>query len=269
MDNILFDRFAINVTFRCTLKCKLCCVYVPYYPKPVPHYSYEELAKCAKRIFELADYVRIFTVTGGEPLLHKQLPEVFDYLRQFRNNIGRLELITSGTLIPNDKLTISLKNSDARVLMDDYGPALSTKADEVVSVLEAIGVPCERRYQRDDDKGAYCEGWFNVLEFSEFPISYEEGKKLFSDCLQANVLRCNPTINGKIYVCPAYEYCVRLGKIPLDPDLYIDLYDDVTPLPEQKEKVRKFLEIDHQPSCRYCNGFLTTSRRFVPGEQLP
>lgn len=270
MENIVFKRFSLNVTFRCTLKCKLCCAYAPYYPKPVPHYTYEELTKCISKIFELADSVEIFTVSGGESLLHRQLPEIFDYLKQFKHRIvKRLELITNGTLVPDDRLIESLKNADVRVLMDDYGSVLSTKADEIVSVLEGTGISYDRRYHRDDDKGAHHGGWFKVLELPDIPSSYEEGKKLFSKCIQANELRCNPVIDGKIYVCPPYEYFVKLGKIPLGQDYFIDLYDDKTPLPEQREKVRKFLKIDCLPSCRYCPGWLTTSKRYKPAEQLP
>jgi organic radical activating enzyme len=268
MGKIIFKRISFDVTFRCTLKCKLCCSYTPYFAAPVPHYSYEELTRGISRFFELADYVNVFTIGGGEPLLHEKLSDIFKYLCQFRNRIGRLEVITNGTIVPNKRLIESLKESNARVLIDDYGPNLSKKVSEIVSALEIENVSNERRYNSNTDKGAYCNGWVDLSEFSNIASSYENAKKLFDNCVQANELRCHPVIGGKIYVCPAYEYCLRLGKYSSSPDFFIDLYDEVTPVLEQKEKVRKFLKTNFLPSCGYCKGWLKDSKRYIPAEQL-
>lgn len=268
MDEIVLHRIAFNVTFRCTLKCRLCCAYVPYYAKPVPHYSCSEVTKAIKRFFELVDFTDICTLTGGEPFLHDMLPNILDYARQYRARIGRLEVITNGTVLPSERLVQSLKAADARVLMDDYGPSLSVHASEIEEIFKESSVDCERRYNSDTEQGAYCNGWVDLLHFSDNPVSDRQAKSLFSRCVQANELRCNPVISGKIYACPAYAFCVRQGKVKDDPQYFIDLLDDSLPLDVQKRKMKEFCQIDVLPSCAYCHGWLPESKRYVPAEQI-
>lgn len=267
MEEILFKRISFDITFRCTLRCKLCCSYAPYL-HPIPHYTYQELAREILRFFELVDRTNVFTIGGGEPLLHEELPEILDLLYQFRDRIGRLEVITNGTIVPNQKLLQSLKQSNARVLVDDYGLNLSKKIPEILSLLQTFGITYEHRHNSDGEDGAYFNGWVDLSKFSEMPVPYEQAKKLFDKCIQAHELRCHPVIGGKIYACSSYQYCIVKNKISDDSDYYIDLLDDNTPLLEQKEKIQKFLEIDFLPSCAYCKGFCKDSKRFVPAEQL-
>jgi len=268
MDKITFHRISFDVTFRCTLKCKLCCAYAPYFPTPVPHYSFAELTGWIKRFFELADNVDIFTFGGGEPFLHENLAELVDFVGNYRERIGRLEVITNGTILPSEKLIKSLKDANARVLLDDYGPKLSVKAPEIAEIFEKNDVNFEYRHNSNTENGAHCNGWFDVVHFLDEPVPYEDAKRLFDKCIQAHELRCHPVIDGKIYICPAYERCVRINKVPDDSEYFIDLSDNVTSLEEQKEKVKKYLEIDYIPSCAFCNGFCKDSKRYVPAEQL-
>jgi hypothetical protein len=48
-----------------------------------------------------------------------------------------------------------------------------------------------------------------------------------------------------------------------------DLFDDTLTLEEKRNKMVDFVNLDYQPSCAYCNGFLQGSERYVPAEQLP
>lgn len=268
MNKIVFHRISFDVTFRCTLKCKLCCAYAPQHPQPYPHYSLSELTSWMTRYFEISDYTDIFTIGGGEPFLHENLADIFDFLIKYRQRIGRLEVITNGTILPSENLIKSLKKADARVLLDDYGAALSTKAPQIAEMLESSGVNFEYRNNNASDKGAHCNGWVDISSFSSEPRPQKEAQKLFDKCIQAHELRCNPVINGKIYVCPAYEYCLILNKIPDNPIYYVDLADNITPFEQQKAKVREYLALNYIPSCAFCNGFCKDSKRYIPAEQF-
>lgn len=268
MDSITFHRISFDITFRCTLRCKLCCAYAPYFSEPVPHYTYSEIIKSMEHFFKIVDYVDIFTIGGGEPFLHESLPEILNFLGAYRGRIGRLEVITNGTILPQKKLLVKLKEKKTRVLLDDYGPDLSYKVPEIVSLFDLYKITYEHRYNSNTEKGAYCTGWVNLLDFSEEPASYNNAKMLFDKCLQANELRCHPVINNKIYVCPTYEFLIQKGILVDSKELYIDLKDDTQSIEKQREKTRQFLKIDYLPSCAYCNGFCEDSKRYIPAEQL-
>lgn len=267
MEKIVFHRIGLCTTFRCTLKCELCCAYAPYFSTP-PHYSLQEITDLVARVFEIVDFIEIFSITGGESLLHENLPDIVDFVNQYRSRIGRLEVITNGTLVPNERLIQRMKASNARFLVDDYGPALSVKADEIEALLKKHGATYERRYNGNTEKGAHCGGWVDLVHFSDEPASQHEAENLFSRCLNANELRCNPVIDGKIYLCPPYEFCVRNGRIEEDPRFCIDLTDKTQSIESLREKAREFLKINVLPSCVYCNGWLPESKRYVPARQI-
>lgn len=272
MEKIVFHRVVFNPTFRCTLKCELCCVYAPYFPPPGPYYPFQDLTEQIARFFEIVDFADIFTIAGGEPLLHKSLADIVDFVNQYRTRIGRLEIITNGTLLPSERLIQSVKAANARFLVDDYGPELSIKAEEIEALLKERNVMHERRPNGDTEKGAHCDGWLDILHFSDEPISQHEAEKLFSKCMlgaePTTKVRCNPVVDGRVYVCSPYEFCLRNGKIEDDPRYYIDLTDRTQSVESQKEKAIEFLNIKVLPSCSYCNGFLLDGKRYVPARQL-
>ena len=266
-DSIYFNRIGINVTLRCTLKCRLCCAHVPYY-RLVPHYSLETLIDYVHRLFALVDTVSIFCVTGGEPLLNTCLSEFIAFLKTYRERIlKRLEVITNGTILPNDELLNAMRENDVFVLLDDYGPDCSRNVQVVEDKLIAYGINYNRR--RNNSEKAYYDGWVDLSTFSEIPKKKEDAIWLSKNCIQANELRCHPIVDGKIFVCASYKRCFDLGRITDNPDEYFDLMDDTISLEEKKTRIMKFLRRDVFSACAYCNGWLSDSKRFVPGEQLP
>lgn len=267
MDKIIFHRIAFHPTFRCTLNCELCCSFVPYLEKPAPYYAYDELTSWISRFFEVVDYVDIFSLTGGEPLLYKNLADIIDFVGQYRGQIGRIDLITNGTLLPNNQTLLALKKIGARILLDDYGADLSPKASEVEKVCAACQVNCNRRcYHKCTDLELYHGGWVDFVHFSEVPLS--DPREKFGKCTQTGELRCNPVIDGKIYICTPHAFLCRSKKIEDNPGLYIDLSDESTPVKIMREKAADFLSINALPSCAFCNGWLPNSRRVVPARQI-
>jgi organic radical activating enzyme len=260
-------RLGLIVTLKCTLKCKICNVYAPYY-SPVPHYAYDMLIDYIDRSFQIFESVDIFSISGGEPLLHEKLPEILDYLCQYRDRISnRLEVITNGTILPDNTLLKSMIKSGVSVLLDDYGTDLSKKAKNIAAKLGEHGIKYELRTQNREDM--HFGGWVDLSEFSVEPKSIEDTKWLFDNCMLANELRCHPIIDGKIFVCSPYRRLHSLGKIPDNPKEYFDLFDDSLTLEEKKSCFAEFLALDNLSACAYCRGFLHDSPRFTPAEQLP
>lgn len=269
MEKIVFHRVSFDVTFCCTLNCKYCCSHVPEFEKPAPHYSYEYLSRAISRFFELVDGVDVFTITGGEPFLHRELAEIVGFAGKYRDRIGRLEVITNGTIFRSEwNLLAALRENRCRVLLDDYGPQLSKKADELERIFNQSEVMYERRYQGVTEKGAYCGGWIDYVTCRENALSDARAKENFQSCTQAHELRCNPFFNGKLYTCLNQGIWSLRGKFEDDPRYYLDLFDDNTPIGEQRKKAKEFLALEMQPACAYCNGFFENSERHVPAQQI-
>lgn len=91
------DRTELTITHRCTLKCKLCGAYSPYY-LPTPHWTFDKLKIYIDSYFNIVDYVEKFTISGGEPLLHPELSQIIEYMHKFSNQFNILEIITNGTI---------------------------------------------------------------------------------------------------------------------------------------------------------------------------
>lgn len=262
MKKIEFSRVGFNITYRCTLKCKLCLTFTPYWPHPAPHYPYEEIKRQIEHFFDIAETVGIISITGGEPLLHPDLLKIIDLIGVYRDRIGRIDLVTNGTMVPSKELARMLKKLDCRVILDDYGESLSTKVEKAEEVLRAENV----NYQIRDE--TYYGGWVDLLHYLEEPRTEEEARELFARCKQANEMRCNPVINGKIYVCGPCEFYTREGAVSEDPAYYIDLLEEPWDADAQRKKALDFLRLDYMAACKRCKGFCADSERHRPAEQL-
>jgi cyclic pyranopterin phosphate synthase len=149
---LTLDRFArplrtlrISVTDRCNLRCQYCM--------PEPDYAwlpresildFEEIAVLADAFLSLGvDRVRI---TGGEPLLRRDLPRLIELLAA-KPGLADLALTTNGVLLADQarrlrgaglhRLTVSLDT-----LHRDRFQALA-RFDELAAVLAGIDAACE------------------------------------------------------------------------------------------------------------------------------
>jgi cyclic pyranopterin phosphate synthase len=135
----------ISVTDKCNLRCSYCM--------PADHYHdhYEFLAREALLTFEeIARVARLFVeagvsklrITGGEPLLRKDLPVLVSMLRDI-SGVSDLALTTNGILLPQlartlkaaglDRVTVSLDSLDDAVFRQMNGRGV-----RVQSVLDGI-----------------------------------------------------------------------------------------------------------------------------------
>lgn len=263
---IHLSNTTLVVTLRCNLKCKLCAVSAPYYTEP-PHYSFTFLAKSIDQYFQAVDYVDKFTVNGGEPMLHRELPDIMAYLVKYIDKIGTLEIITNGTVAPDERLLQSLSLSDKiDILVDNYGADLSKKVPQIVDGFNAYGI--RHRVRTYYGKEAHCGGWVDLLDLSKKDRSPEETEHIYKHCAYPGPFHCFVMIGGKAYICGVYKRCESLGIIPDQPNEYVDFSGNALPVAETKEKIRNFYNRKFFSACEYCNGFCDDSKRYAPAEQL-
>ncbi|MBN2535328.1 MAG: radical SAM protein [Spirochaetales bacterium] len=94
MENDIFQKdlkhIGIVLSFTCNLKCKMCKLWM----KPPLSLSLDSIKSILKQAKALG--ADIFTPFGGEPVLRKDIFEIFSYAHQLGYDI---EFVTNGTLI--------------------------------------------------------------------------------------------------------------------------------------------------------------------------
>jgi cyclic pyranopterin phosphate synthase len=140
----------ISVTDRCNFRCRYCMpeeIYSQNYPflQPNQMLSFEEIARLT-RIFASMG-VRKIRITGGEPLLRKDLPELIRLLSSIRP-VQDISLTTNGVLLK--KQARILKEAGLRrinvsldTLKDDTFTRLNSRNYRVKHVLEGIEAAAE------------------------------------------------------------------------------------------------------------------------------
>ncbi|MEW5954327.1 MAG: radical SAM protein [Bacillota bacterium] len=258
-------NLTVLITSKCTLKCKLCATYSPIHPSSC-HYLYERITTSVERFFNSTGDVKLFTISGGEPLLHPQLPELIDFFASNIERIGMFEIITNGTVIPNEKLLQRLGFSDkVNIMVDDYGPNLSTKVSQIVDAFNKHGIKYRvRKYYGED---AHCGGWLDISDFSDKQRTEKENEELFARCMYTTTFRNHIfIINGTAHMC--YINKQLLDFIPDNPSEYVDLMDDSLSAPDIKTQLIGLRNRKRLSVCSYCNGFCVDAKRYKPAEQI-
>lgn len=266
-EKLVMERVGLSVTLACNLKCKLCAAYSPYQNKKsaIP---LADLKEILKRYFKLTDYVEQLGITGGEPMLYPELPELFEEIYTYLEHIGEVRIFTNGTIVPEERLLLVLKKYGKKFsfLIDDYGSHLSTKIPEIVKTLEKAEIAYTVRDYCSES--LHCGGWVDFGDVREKKHSREKAQELYSKCAFPNKLHFCFTIYGGIMrPCGPIGRRLSLG-LPVNENEYVDLLDERLSEEEQKEKIRNIYHADFFETCAYCNGLCDDSKRFRPAEQL-
>ena len=104
------------LTYRCNAKCSFCDIW----EKPSPYVTLENVEQNLKDLKRLG--VKVIDFTGGEPLLHRQLPEILDlakslgFITTVTTNTSTFILTNTFTITFTHAFTFTLTNTFTRVL---------------------------------------------------------------------------------------------------------------------------------------------------------
>jgi cyclic pyranopterin phosphate synthase len=204
----------ISVTDRCNLRCIYC---MP--PEGVPQIShseilsYEEIRTVVHAAAELGIYK--IRLTGGEPLVRADLPELIRMLSQIKG-IEELSLTTNGTVLK--KYTLELKQaglSRVNVSLDTLKPdrfQYITRLGKLEAVLEGIRAAKEAGFEPVKINTVIMRGMNDdeILDFAR--MTYEDGWHIrfielmpFKDVAEfvpSIELRQHISLLGKLESCP-------------------------------------------------------------------
>ena len=200
---VVISQMSSSITSRCTLNCRDCNVFMPYYEE---HYdsTADEVLRDMDFLFRRVDYLTSYFVFGGEPLLNKHLPEILSRLyEQYHNRIGYMQIITNGTVLPSDELLAVCKRCEVKIRLSDYTKQVpyQKRLVEVQEKLSNAGI--------DWSMGVY-ETWL-ALRFPKHKEAVaktpEEAKAHMLACSQG----CHMVGDGKLYYCGALCSAERCG----------------------------------------------------------
>ncbi len=252
---VFFASESVLPTTICNLNCRDCLNFKPYIKR---HYieSLETLKEDIDLFFHAVDLVYRFQITGGEPLLYKDLILLIEYIdKNYRNKIIRFELVTNGTIIPDDQLCEVLKRKNIYVFLDDYRISMQNIDrcyENIYWKLKKYGIIFADNY---------VENWIRMYIPEE-----DEGLELSEQALQQKYFKCSAPWsslrNGKISSCNYAMYAEKAGLCEIyEKDAY-----DLRQFSEEKKKELvefrlRYCERGYMEFCKKCGGWVDTNKR--------
>ncbi|SET93898.1 radical SAM protein [Lacrimispora sphenoides] len=259
-------KVCLITTHRCTLKCKLCAERTAYFEKRY-HPTLDEIYKSLDQYFRLVTFTEKVDVSGGEPLTRNDLSDIMRRLLRYKDQFGRVRILTNGTLVPSDELCAVLKQfkDQADVLIDDYG-SISPNATAAKQKLKEYGIDFILRPQ--NEKELHFGGWIDYGDLS-LKNTPEEAEKLFKKCaINAKIGLAIRIRDGKLTPCMVTDQLNGLKGVQTPSEEVVDLFDEELSDKEKRKKIIHFFQMSYFDACRYCNGLCSDSKRYLPAEQL-
>ncbi|WP_291423513.1 GTP 3',8-cyclase MoaA [Deinococcus sp.] len=211
----------ISVTDRCNLRCTYCMPAEFFGPDHafLPRdelLSFEEIERLT-RVFVLLG-VRKLRITGGEPTLRRDLPELIGRLSRI-GGVQDLAMTTNGLLLPRfaaglraaglQRVTVSIDSLDPEVFghMNGLGTHPQKVLDGIEAALQAgLGVKINTVVQRGVNDDGLRELWLALRDLA--PVRFIE----FMDVGNHNGWNMDSVV-------PSREVLARLGEAftPVDP----------------------------------------------------
>lgn len=260
-------RTALNITTYCNLKCKHCLAFIPYY-KDKKSMSYDTAKKILHKYFEVVDSVEHFTITGGEPLLNKDvyliLQEAFEYIDRIKISI---DFVTNGTLLINEdilKLFAQYKDK-TKIILSNYGDSLSTKIRDNEENLKKYNISYRISKFYGDD--LYYDGWIDFTNHDLKWKSIDDRDKNAQKCVhgQGKYFVIN---DGEIHRCSRQFWRIHENIIPKVEGEYVPLLDDSISVERKRELLNNMISQKSGTSCAYCVGLCNGAERVMPAQQL-
>lgn len=245
-----------TITSRCTLKCRHCNMFMPFYKEHVD-YTAEEILRDLDLLFRHVDYIAAYKLLGGEPLINRQLPQMLCMIgEKYGDRIGSIGIITNGTIVPGKELIDAAKKFDVKFDFSDYTDVVDykDKFNKAVETVKQAGL----RYTVNRSL-RWCDFGFPV---NNRCYPFEE--------LRQHMMSCGPIFHGlndgKYYYCHVAWSADKAKLLSTVPDDYIDL----TEL-ENSDKAKELI-LEHSSGnlakgfvklCKVCGGCGNDNTEFV------
>lgn len=245
-----------TVTSRCTLKCKHCNMFMPYYKEHVD-YTAKDILEDLELLFRHVDYIVAYRILGGEPLINNELEDMIKQIGdRYGDRIGNIGIITNGTILPDEKLIETSKKYNVKFDFSDYTDVVDYKKrfEESVKIVSDAGL----RYSVNRSL-RWCDFGFPV-----------NNRMYDFDKVREHMLSCGPIFHGlndgRYYYCHVSWSADKAKLLKNVPDDYVDLRklgDDDSAKEAILEHSNGNMEKGFVKLCKICGGCGNDNTEFV------
>lgn len=242
---MIIEKLVVKTGSACTLKCEKCGEFNPYLAGKGKAFMLdaESLSRDIYKIAKAVNKIKIVQVAGGEALLHKDLFLLLSYVCAIPN-IEKIELVTNGTVIPDEIVLDLLKNFRSKivVLISDYS-ASGIDNCAVLQMFEKSQI--NYRVMRD-------MRWQDRSDVSDKKLNEENLKFIASNCASFRKQPFFILINGIISA-----HCCTAGSILHYLSIHDECgeyYKDIRTISDENMlgQLEKIHTVDYLPMCNYC-----------------
>lgn len=142
-NKVYFSSISFLPSTICNLNCKHCLNFNPY-AKQFYAREWEQLTKDVDLFFSCVDYIMLFHVSGGEPMLYKHTADLIEYIdKNYGHKIGTLRTVTNGTVVPKEEVLEKLSKCNIEITVDDYReavPRFNSRFEQLIEKLEEYNI---------------------------------------------------------------------------------------------------------------------------------
>ena len=209
---IILRKIEISITSRCTLKCRDCSNLMQVYRSMDRTYEleFDSFVSDMNKLFTLVDFIETIDIIGGEAFIGGYLPNILRMLIKSKK-IGLVEIITNGTVVPNDEILRIIKNKKVHIHISEYSRELAPNSVELKKALAANGV----------NTLILHPVWYDRFGEEGLRPRNRSASELADNF--ANCLRCIEFMDGKLHFCPVSSHGMYLGLIPAGENDYVDV----------------------------------------------
>lgn len=252
-DKVYFSSISFLPSTICNLNCKHCLNFNPY-AKQFYVREWDQLIKDVDLFFSCVDYIMLFHVSGGEPMLYKHTADLIEYIdKNYGSKIGTLRTVTNGTIVPTDEVLEKLSKCNIEITVDDYReavPKFNSQFDRLIEKLKEYKI----KYYINK-----ADSWIDLAPESTDYSKYSEEELIChrDSCSQSwEELR-----DGKLYSCNYAAYATVAG-IAGEQDVE-EFYDLSMFRQENRKELIEFrlgyTTKGYTNFCKKCRGFTTNS----------
>lgn len=254
---VCFSSISFLPSTICNLKCRHCLNFNPF----SKHYyvrDWNNLISDVDLFFSCVDYIMLFHISGGEPLLYNHVADLVEYIDvKYGKRIGTLRMITNGTVVPSEDVLEKLERCKVEIVVDDYRESVPQYRENFDILLTRLQDHNIRHYVQK------ASSWVDLApektDYSGF--SEEELIRHRDECSQSwQELR-----DGRLFNCNYAAYAETAGISQEDMDNSYDLTAYTSDKAKELVEFRLgFSNKGYSNFCKRCRGFTIYNKEEVP-----
>jgi organic radical activating enzyme len=246
---IIIPSMGILVSNKCNLTCQGCNqLRDQYVPADYLDIKADEVISDTRKLCSAVDQIEKVVIVGGEAFLHKDINKILKEILSIEN-IGIIQLITNGTVIPkNSEIFELMSNPRIKLEVSGYGEHLSEKLQQNVKIF--LAKLTEHHVNYDYVKTLQ---WFDFGGFEKRNYSNEQWQDTYNTCCFIS----NDLFNGELHKCARSVFGKHLHKVSAFHTDYVNVR--TMSANALTEAMRAFLDNTKPQICQYCNGTSATT----------